>query len=194
MQREKYVKNCFTCFNIDFTTCKKFSVTDCQREKMQFCKRYIVLGIFGLSAGTGCAPAGYEGAAFTSINWPKEDQSITSQQKVEIERHLKALKYLNEPADGILTKNSRSAIRMFQTDIGAPATGFVSVPLLDALKFNSAPLSAEQSQKIRKGPVKVAQTAPSQKPARSASNAEQGEQDGGGTSGGSGGSGAGAWN
>lgn len=125
---------------------------------------------------------------------------MTLDQRIEIEGRLKALKYLSEPADGVMTRNSRRAIRAFQTDIGAPATGVVSLPLLDALQTNTGFLSAEELRRVNQGAVIQAprqRPAPTVRPARSASVSSSSSDSGGSSEssgGGSGGSGAGAWN
>jgi len=158
----------------------------------------LTFGAFCLLNLTACSPPGYETAAFTSVNWPSSDQAVTLEQRIEVEGRLRALKYLSEPADGVLTKSTRLAIRAFQTDIGAPVTGFVSVLLLDALQTNSAFLTPSELQKAMQGsileargkqPVPVA----SAKKRTRQSDGLSGEADAS-VGGGDGGAGAGAWN
>ena len=158
-----------------------------------------------------CAPPGYENAAFTKVAWPLTDQAMTIDQRVEVEGRLIALNYLSEPADGVITRNSRQAIRSFQTDIGAPATGVISLPLLDALQTNTAYMSPSELKKVRSGVlVDATRTRPSQTTVKRtptprrvtptttvSEDRERGDGGGGdtsGDSGGSGGAGAGAWN
>lgn len=164
---------------------------------------FAVSGLVGLSILTGCAPPGYENAAFTRIQWPTTDQAMTIDQRIEIEGRLKALNYLSEPADGVVTRESRQAIRAFQTDIGAPANGIVSVPLLDALQTNTAYLTPEEvGQFNQDARVPARSTRPAATTAvgskavapNPASTGAGGEGGGEGGSGGAGGSGAGAWN
>ena len=92
-----------------------------------------------------CAPPGYEDAAFTSVSWPDRDTAVSPQQRVEIEQHLAALGYLKERPDGAISRSTRNAIRLYQADIGAPASGYVSAPLLDSLRLNSGGIAPVQA-------------------------------------------------
>jgi len=157
----------------------------------------LAVGAFCLLNLVACAPPGYETAAFVKVKWPTSDQAISLEQRIEIEGRLKALKYLSDSADGVLTKSTRLAIRSFQTDIGAPATGFVSVPLLDALQTNSAFLTASELQQVKQGViVQSLKTRPAAQAQNRTTPSDDVsiEADGGGDGGGAGGAGAGAWN
>lgn len=158
------------------------------------------VGAVCLLTVTACAPPGYQDAAFTKVAWPTVDQALTLNQRIEIEGRLKALKYLSEPADGVMTRSSRNAIRAFQTDIGAPATGVVSLPLLDALQTNTAFLTPQNLKKVNSGVIVQGPSRPPVRARAAATNSTStptsagSSGDGGGGGGGSGGSGAGAWN
>lgn len=114
-----------------------------------------------------CAPPGYEDAAFTSVSWPDRDTAVSPQQRVEIEQHLAALGYLKERPDGAISRSTRNAIRLYQADIGAPASGYVSAPLLDSLRLNSGGVAPVQASPV---PVRTStssttsSTAPSSTP------------------------------
>ena len=144
----------------------------------------------GLVLLAGCAPPGYHDAVFTNVSWPRADQPLSIEQRIEVEGRLRALDYFSEPADGVITRGSRTAIRAFQQDIGAPANGHLSLPLLDALQTNSAFLTADELRQARSGqvvrPARAPQTGPAAAQAPEAS-ATPGE-------GGAGGGAAGGWN
>ncbi|MFD1343705.1 peptidoglycan-binding protein [Litorisediminicola beolgyonensis] len=161
------------------------------------------LGALGLAVLAACAPPGYESAAFTAVRWPAADQPLSIEQRVEVEGRLRTLNYLREPADGVITAGSRTAIRTFQRDIGAPSNGFVSLPLLDALQTNTAFLSADELRAANRGVVvdatrnRPARQAPLRRAASTPTATGGGGGDAGGSGGGgggAGGSGAGAWN
>lgn len=157
----------------------------------------IMCAVIGLA---GCAPPGFENAAFTSVRWPNADTPLTIDQRAEIEGRLRALGYLKEPADAVITVGTRAAISRYQGDIGAPSNGFVTAPLLDSLRLNTSFLSAEDIRNLTR--TGRATTRPTRIPRTSTPRAatsvpissdtgNSGEAGGGGAGGASGG---GAWN
>ncbi len=161
------------------------------------CRAFLTLAC--LSLLSACAPPGYSESILTSIAWPRSDQALSIEQRAEVEGRLRALKYLSEPADGVISVKTRDAIRSFQRDIGAPISGFVSVPLLDALRTNSAYLTADELKAVNRGaiiePSRSRTTTPAKlSPASTDANAAGGGSDGSGSAGGSGGASGGAWN
>lgn len=153
---------------------------------------FLCLGLAGLCA---CAPPGYETAGYTAVRWPTQDTPLSIEQRAEVEGRLKALGYLKGQADAVITTESRSAIRRYQADIGAPSSGFVSAVLLDSLRVNTAYLSAADIRSLSRNgratatPRRVPQT---QTSAPSATGTPPLVPAPGG--GGSGGGGGGAWN
>lgn len=154
-----------------------------------------------LVALAGCAPPGYENAAFTSVRWPGSDAPLTVEQRAEIEGRLRALGYLREPADAVITTGTRSAVKRYQGDIGAPVNGFVSGPLLDSLRLNTAYLSSDDVRSLTRtgqatsAPKRIQQSSPRRTPVRTQPQQSSSSSSGSGDSGGAGGdSGGGAWN
>ena len=154
---------------------------------------------------SSCAPPGYSDLLFTSVTWPRADQALSIEQRIEVEGRLRALNYLGEPADGVISAKTRDAVRTFQRDIGAPVTGFLTFPLLDALRTNSAFLTANELKAVKQGAiVDPTRTRPTRLPAAtkastgtgSATGASDGSSEaaGSGSGGGSGGASGGAWN
>lgn len=165
-------------------------------------KRIAIICVFG--AVTACSPLGIEDLSFTSNKWPTADTQLSVEQRAEVEGRLRAMGYLREPADSVITAGTRSAIRKYQAEIGAPSNGFISDTLLKSLRRNSASLSDDDLAKLIR--TSSATSAPKRttppKPTRATRVADANEDDGnrGGSGGGGGGGGAGggegggAWN
>ncbi len=144
---------------------------------------------------TACAPPGQQSVGFRDIDWPRADQELNPSDRREIEVLLVRLGYMRGGADGNITTTTRQSIRTYQRDIGAPITGFVSVPLLYSLRTNAPQVAA----------ARTSTTEPVYKPASTTSTPVSNTTtstprsvtpavDGAGGSGGSGGSGGGSWN
>ena len=149
---------------------------------------------------TACAPPGQGSVGFRDIDWPRADQIMSASDNREIEILLNQLGYLRGGLDGQIGTDTRAAIRRYQTDIGAPATGFVSQPLLFSLRAN-APASASVPAAATSAPTATMAPAPRQTTSaatstgpttRSVSGSNR-DSGGGGSSRLGGGSG-GAWN
>jgi hypothetical protein len=120
------------------------------------------------------------------------------EQRAEIEGRLRALGYLKEPADAVITTGTRSAVKRYQGDIGAPVNGFVSAPLLDSLRLNTAYLSSDDVRSLTRtgqatsAPKRVQRTPSRATPARA--TPQQSTSPTGGDGGAGGDTGGGAWN
>ena len=155
--------------------------------------------IRGLSLAAGvlsvaaCAPPGQGQLGYRDIDWPRADHFMTPSENREIEILLGRLGYMQSGADGTITTDTRSAIRTYQRDIGAPITGYVSTPLLQSLRFNApdAPVAAVNASTP---PTATTSTPTPRRVTRPATGTPTTGSGSGGGSGGSGGSGGGAWN
>ena len=141
-----------------------------------------VASVIGMSLLIGCAPPGYESEVFRSVSWPSGDAALEGDGRVQVEQLLNRLGYLSERPDGIITVATRTAIRTYQRDIGAPQTGFLSQPLLDSLRINAG-LALETPM-----------ARPVAAPARSVPTDSRPSSSDDDSGGGAGGGGGGAWN
>lgn len=136
--------------------------------------------------GAGCAPYGYGNVGFTYTRWATQDEQLPAPYLLEIETILNRLGYLSSQPDGAIGVDTRDAIRRFQSDIGAPVTGFISPTLLAALRANAG---------AGVGTVIAAPASSTTGPAPSSGGTSGGGSGGGsgGTGGGTGGGGGGGW-
>lgn len=141
---------------------------------------------------TGCAPSTDPAAIYERSPWPNSDQTLSASERAEIEAGLKRLGYFRGTVDGLITKDTRKAVREYQSDIGAPENGIVSGKLLNNLR------RAQQDVAIA-APATASSVTLSPKKSTTTSNRSaqttsgEGGGEGGGSGGGAGGSG-GAWN
>ena len=96
-----------------------------------------------------CAPPGQGSLGFRDIDWPRADHLMSASENREIEILLVRLGYTRGGADGQITSSTRQAIRTYQRDIGAPVTGFVSMPLLHSLRVNAPQASAPKTTYVQ---------------------------------------------
>jgi len=98
--------------------------------------RRLIVPTFALFVGA-CAPAGYGNLGNTYVRWPSQDEQLPAANLLEVETILNNLGYLASRPDGAVGTDTRAAVKHFQSDIGAPVTGFISPTLLAALRSNS---------------------------------------------------------
>src|SRR2546430_16174943 len=66
--------------------------------------------------------------------WPRHERVLTRAERYELQQHLSARGYdVGEP-DGRLGGKTRSALRQFQSAVGAVPDGFASAALLERLR------------------------------------------------------------
>ena len=66
--------------------------------------------------------------------WPADERPLTSEESVELQRHLAALGYYDGAIDGKIGPLSRAAIRAYQARLGMAADGFAGLQLLETLR------------------------------------------------------------
>ena len=66
--------------------------------------------------------------------WARPADSLTIDEKFELQQRLTEKGYYDSEIDGILGRGSRQAIRAFQTDAGLTIDGQPTKELLDALR------------------------------------------------------------
>jgi membrane-bound lytic murein transglycosylase B len=66
--------------------------------------------------------------------WPREERSLSRDERVEMQNLLAGRGHAAGAADGIIGANTRGAIRAFQKTQNLPADGFASSTLLDRLR------------------------------------------------------------
>jgi membrane-bound lytic murein transglycosylase B len=66
--------------------------------------------------------------------WPREERSLSRDERVEMQRLLAGRGHAAGTPDGIIGANTRGAIRAFQKTQNLPADGFASSTLLDRLR------------------------------------------------------------
>ena len=146
-----------------------------------FLKRPAV-AVIAAFALTACAPKGLEDAGMFHGKWPAQDIPVSSEARVETEALLSQLGYDPGAVDGAITRQTRTAIKRFQSDLGVGASGFISPMLLAALRANS---SVELEVRVLEQPNDAPESAAPR------SRDEPDARDGGGGGGGGGGS---SWN
>ncbi len=76
--------------------------------------------------------AGRTGRAVTL--WPREDRSLSLDERKALQRALADLGYNPGPVDGIVGAGTRAALRKWQKNTGRPADGYASATALEALR------------------------------------------------------------
>lgn len=66
--------------------------------------------------------------------WPREDQPLSRAERLELQQLLTDRGYDTKGVDGIIGKNTRTAVRAFQREIGLPPDGYVNKELLARLR------------------------------------------------------------
>lgn len=164
---------------------------------------FCTLVVSSLALGA-CAPPGQGASGFRDIDWPRADHALSASESREVEVLLARLGYKPGAADGQITTTTRQAIRLYQRDIGAPITGFISTPLLQSLRINAPQTAtttyvkpATKAPKAKKPVTKAKASTPApRKPAatqtRSPAPVDPSPTEGGDA--GAGGSGGSGWN
>ena len=70
--------------------------------------------------------------------WPREERSLSRDERVELQRLLAGRGHAAGTPDGIIGANTRGAIRAFQKAQNLPADGFASSTLLDRLRATNS--------------------------------------------------------
>jgi membrane-bound lytic murein transglycosylase B len=70
--------------------------------------------------------------------WPREERSLTRDERFELQRLLAGRGHAAGTPDGIIGANTRGAIRAFQKSQNLPADGFASSTLLDRLRTTAS--------------------------------------------------------
>ena len=70
--------------------------------------------------------------------WPREERSLSRDERFELQRLLAGRGHAAGTPDGIIGANTRSAIRTFQKSQNLPADGFASSTLLDRLRATAS--------------------------------------------------------
>ena len=73
------------------------------------------------------------GGAFAQ-QWPRADQPLSRDERLELQTLLTARGYDTQGVDGILGKNTRAAVRAFQREIGVPPDGYINQAVLTRLR------------------------------------------------------------
>lgn len=73
-----------------------------------------------------------------AASWPRDDQPLSRDDRMELQRLLAARGYDPGGVDGVIGRNTRAAIRSFQREIGRPADGYPTVELLERLRSATA--------------------------------------------------------
>ncbi|AWK86972.1 lytic murein transglycosylase [Azospirillum thermophilum] len=66
--------------------------------------------------------------------WPREEQALSRDERMELQQRLASLGYEPGTPDGIVGANTRNAVRRFQKSVGAIPDGFATKGLLDRLR------------------------------------------------------------
>lgn len=66
--------------------------------------------------------------------WPRQEQPLSTDERIELQQRLTALGHAPGAADGVIGANTRTAIRRFQTSVGAVPDGFATKGLLERLR------------------------------------------------------------
>lgn len=66
--------------------------------------------------------------------WPREEQPLNRDERVELQQRLASLGMEPGTPDGIVGANTRNAVRRFQASVGAVPDGFATKSLLDRLR------------------------------------------------------------
>lgn len=71
--------------------------------------------------------------------WPREETPLARDERIAFQEHLARLGFDPGPADGILGKRTRGALRAYQKDRALPADGFATRSLLERMAGETAP-------------------------------------------------------
>ncbi len=72
--------------------------------------------------------------------WPESDRPLARAEREELQKRLAQHGLDTGPADGIIGRQSRAAIRSFQRTRGLPEDGYASLQLLDLLRQAGGPM------------------------------------------------------
>lgn len=70
-------------------------------------------------------------------SWPREEQALSRDERIDLQQRLAALGMEPGAADGIVGANTRNAVRRFQASIGEIPDGFATKGLLERLRQRS---------------------------------------------------------
>lgn len=70
-------------------------------------------------------------------SWPREEQALSRDERIDLQQRLAALGMEPGTADGIVGANTRNAVRRFQASIGEIPDGFATKGLLERLRQRS---------------------------------------------------------
>ena len=73
------------------------------------------------------------GGAPILASWPRDEQSLTSDQRTQFQTDLQTLGYDIGTIDGVLGRKTRNALRAYQKSHGLPADGFPTMEMLGRL-------------------------------------------------------------
>jgi len=73
-------------------------------------------------------------------NWPRHEQALSKDERMELQQRLAAMGMDPGTADGIVGANTRNAVRRFQKSIGTVPDGFATKSLLERLRQASGPV------------------------------------------------------
>jgi membrane-bound lytic murein transglycosylase B len=73
------------------------------------------------------------GAGPVRHNWPRDERPLSRDERVRFQQELAAAGFDPGPADGILGRGTRAALRQYQKAQGLPADGFATADLLQRL-------------------------------------------------------------
>jgi membrane-bound lytic murein transglycosylase B len=78
------------------------------------------------------------GAPPLKAAWPRDERPLSRDERVAFQQALAMLGFDPGPADGILGRHSRAALRQYQTAHGLAADGFPTAALLERLQSETA--------------------------------------------------------
>ncbi|PWC98473.1 lytic murein transglycosylase [Azospirillum sp. TSO5] len=70
-------------------------------------------------------------------SWPREEQALSRDERIDLQQRLAALGMDPGAADGIVGANTRNAVRRFQASVGEIPDGFATKALLERLRQRS---------------------------------------------------------
>ena len=98
--------------------------------------KYNNAGSYALAVGVLADRIG--GSDGVIASWPRDEQSLTREQRFALQRDLAALGFDPGVIDGVLGRKVRAALRAWQLARGLPADGFPTVALLRRLDREAA--------------------------------------------------------
>jgi membrane-bound lytic murein transglycosylase B len=78
-----------------------------------------------------------QGGAPIIGTWPRDEQPLTGDQRMQFQTDLNALGYDVGTVDGVLGRKTRNALRAYQKAHGLPADGFPTVEMLGRLNADA---------------------------------------------------------